>query len=113
MHFVQVCVGVWLNTVYFHLCGITNKTVVDLGLKKHVFSIPVFDHYCRMINALATFPVGFVTRACDKLFELFKAIGSKALPVLEYWEKKLVLLRKPGEWFFLIGRLKNGTSLRR
>ena len=98
---------------YFHLCGITNKTVVDLGLKKHVFSSPVFNHHCRMTNALATVPVRFVTRACDKLFEHFKAIGSKALPGLEYWEKKLVLLRKPGEWFFLIGRLKNGTSLRR
>ena len=60
---------------YFHLCGITNKTVVDLGLKKHVFSSPVFSHQCRMINALATVPVRFVTRACDKLFEHFKAIG--------------------------------------
>lgn len=75
---------------YFHLCGITNKTVVDLGLKKLVFSSPLFNHHCRMINALATLPVKFVSRAFDKLFEHFQAIESKALPVLEYWEKRLV-----------------------
>ena len=29
---------------YFHLCGITNKTVVDLGLKKLIFSSPSSFH---------------------------------------------------------------------
>ena len=75
---------------YIHLCGITNKPVVDLGLKKLVFSSPLFNHHCRMINALATVPVKFVMRAFDKLYAHFEAIGSKALPVLDYWEKKLV-----------------------
>ena len=75
---------------YFHLSGITNKTVVDLGFMKLVFSSPLFNHHCRMINALATIPVTFVSRAFDKLFEHFEAIESKALPVLEYWEKRLV-----------------------
>ena len=64
--------------------------MVDLGLKKLVFSSPVFNQHCRMINALATVPIRFVTRAMDKLKEHFVAIESKALPVLEYWEKKLV-----------------------
>ena len=39
--------------------------MVDLGLKKLVFSIPVFNHHCRMINALATAPVRFVASAMD------------------------------------------------
>ena len=43
-----------------------------------------------MINALATVPVKFVMRAFDKLYSHFQSIESKALPVLEYWEKKLV-----------------------
>ena len=43
-----------------------------------------------MINALATVPVKFVMRAFDKLYAHFEAIGSKALPVIDYWEKKLV-----------------------
>ena len=75
---------------YFHLCGITNKTIVDIGLKKLVFSSPTFNHHCRMINALATVPVKFVMRAFDKLYSHFQSIESKALPVLEYWEKNLV-----------------------
>ena len=38
---------------YFHLCGVTNKTITDVGLKKLVFSSPLFNHHCRMINAIA------------------------------------------------------------
>ena len=75
---------------YFHLCGVTNKTIVDIGLKKLVFSSPVFNHHCRMVNALATVPVKFVTRAVDKLVIYFTSINSQALPVLEFWEKNLV-----------------------
>ena len=75
---------------YFHLSGITNKTVVDLGLKKLVFSSPIFNHHCRMINALATVPLRFVVRACDKLSSYLKSLNSAALPVLDYWEKNLV-----------------------
>ena len=56
---------------YFHLCGVSNKTITDLGLKKLVFSSPAFNHHCRMINALATVPEKFVTRATDKLLAYF------------------------------------------
>ena len=75
---------------YFHLCGVTNKSIVDLGLKKLVFSSPIFNHHCRMINALATVPVRFVARAFEKLREHFQAINSKALPILDYWGKNLI-----------------------
>ena len=75
---------------YFHLCGVSNNTITDLGLKKLVFSSPAFNHHCRMINALATVPEKFVTRATDKLLAYFVTIESKALPILEYWEKNFV-----------------------
>ena len=75
---------------YFHLSGITNKTVLDLGLRKLVFSSPTFNHHCRMINALATVPLKFVVKAFDKLYSYFNSVKSPALPVLEYWEKNLV-----------------------
>ena len=75
---------------YFHLCGVTNKTVVDIGLKKLVFSSPIFNHHCRMINALATVPLRFVTKALDKLLAYFQAVKSEALPILEFWEKNFV-----------------------
>ena len=75
---------------YFHLAGVTNKTVTDLGLKKLVFSSPAFNHQCRMINALAAVPVKFVNKAFDKLCSHFKTIKSKAIPVLEHWEKNFV-----------------------
>ena len=75
---------------YFHLCGVTNKTITDLGLKKLVFSSPVFNHHVRMINALATVPERFVTRATEKLLAHFVNIQSQALPILEFWEKNFV-----------------------
>ena len=64
--------------------------IVDIGLKKLVFSSPIFNHHCRMINALATIPVKFVARAVDKLVIYFTTINSEALPILEFWEKNLV-----------------------
>ena len=75
---------------YFHLCGVTNKTITDVGLKKLVFSSPLFNHHCRMINAIATVPEKFVTRAVDKLISYFSSIRSEALPILEFWEKNFV-----------------------
>ena len=59
----QVC----LNTpdvcvCYFHLCSITNKSIVDIGLRKLVFSSPSFTHHFRMINALATVPLKYVEK---------------------------------------------------
>ena len=64
---------------FFHLSGITNKTIVDLGLKKKVFSSPTFNHHYRMINALATVPLQYVIRAFDKLVSYFKSVKSKVL----------------------------------
>ena len=75
---------------YFHLSGITNQTVLDLGLRKLVFSSPTFNHHCRMINALAIFTLKFVVKAFDKLYSYFNSVKSPALPVLEYWEKNLI-----------------------
>ena len=75
---------------YFHLCGVTNKTIVDLGLKKKVFSSPTFNHHCRMINALATVPLQYVTRAFDELLAYFESVKSDALPVAKYWEKNFI-----------------------
>ena len=74
----------------FHLCGITNKSIVDIGLRKLVFSGPSFNHHCRMINALATVPLKYVENAFEKLLIHFKNIHSKFVPILEYWEKGLV-----------------------
>ena len=75
---------------YFHLCGVTNKTIVDLGLKKKVFSSPTFNHHCRMINALATVPLQYVTRAFNELLAYFESVKSDALPVAKYWEKNFI-----------------------
>ena len=75
---------------YFHLSEIANKTVLDLGLRKLVFSSPTFNHHCRMINALATVPLKFVVKAFDKLYSYFHSVKSPAIPVLEYWEKNLI-----------------------
>ena len=75
---------------YFHLCGVTNKTIVDLGLKTLVFRSPIFNHHCRMINALATVPARFVDKATEKLVQHFTTIQSEALPILEYWEKNFI-----------------------
>ena len=80
----EVCV------CYFHLCGITNKCIVDIGLRKLVFTSPIFNHHCRMINALATVPLKYVQKAFEKLQSHFETIKSSTLPILEYWEKGLV-----------------------
>ena len=64
---------------YFHLSGITNKTVLDLGLRKLVFSSPTFNHHCRMINALATVPLKFVVKAFDKLYSYFISVKLQCL----------------------------------
>ena len=74
----------------FHLTGVTNKTIVDMGLKRLVFKSPIFNHHCRMINSLATVPERFVTRAYDKLHKYLDDNLSDALQVLEYWGKHLV-----------------------
>ena len=59
---------------YFHLCGITSKSIVDIGLRKLVFSSPSFNHHCRMINALATVPLKYVEEAFEKFLLHFKNI---------------------------------------
>ena len=58
---------------YFHLCGITNKSSVDIGLRKLVFCSPSFTHHCRMINALATVPLKYV----EKTFRSFSSTLKK------------------------------------
>ena len=80
----EVCV------CYFHLCGITNNSIVDIGLRKLIFSSPTFIHHCRMINAFATVPLKYLDKAFEKLQTHFQNIKSSAVPVLEYWEKTLV-----------------------
>ena len=80
----EVCV------CYFHLCGITNKSIVDIGLRKLIFSSPTFNHHCRMINALATVSLKYLDKAFEKLRTHFQNIKSSAVPILEYWEKTLV-----------------------
>jgi len=88
---VASCLGDPLICVcHFHLAGVTNKTVIDLGLKKLFFKSPIFNHHCRMIHSLATVPERFVTRAYEKLHKYLNANLSDALQVLEYWGKHLV-----------------------
>ena len=43
----EVCV------CYFHLCGITNKCIVDIGLRKLVFTSSTLSHHCRMFLPLS------------------------------------------------------------
>ena len=43
-----------------------------------------------MINALATVPLQYVTRAFDKLVSYFESVKSEAPPVAKYWGKKLI-----------------------
>ena len=80
----EVCV------CYFHLCGITNKCIVDIGLRKLVFTSPTFNHHCRLINALAIVPLKYLEKAFEKLQNHFQTIKSSTTPILEYWEKSLV-----------------------
>ena len=88
---VASCLGNPLICVCnFHLTGVTNKTIVDMGLKRLVLKSPIFNYHCRMINSLATVPERFVTRAYDKLHKYLDDNLSDALQVLEYWGKHLV-----------------------